>query len=201
VDGPVARLLKERTAPVHERVEAIVGFRDDLSADRVRTVLCRFAGFWQAHERLIDEWAGHETDSALALQWSRRRRGEALRQDLLGFGLSVADLADLPEAPAIFVDLDTADVLGWLYVSEGSTLGGAVIDRAMRAQSGGASPQVRTFTPYLEGPGPMWREYQAQLGAWVGGDDDRARRVLDAADGTFRALEAWLLPIAVEDAA
>jgi heme oxygenase len=96
---------------------------------------------------------------------------------------------------------DTSEVLGWLYVSEGSTLGGAVIDRTLRALPEGAQLRLRTFTPYLEGPGPMWRDYLEFLSAWVGDDASRADQVVAAAEHTFDSLERWLTPLSSEDAA
>jgi len=200
VRSGVAQQLKQQTSTAHARVEAVLALADpDLSPDRLLSVLARFAGFWQGTERLVDEWAVAQPQLAAALTWPRRRRREVLRADLLRLGLSVREITALPEAPAVFVDLDTADVLGWLYVSEGATLGGAIIDRTLRALPGG--DRLRTFTPYLEGPGPMWREYLAVLAEWVGDDTDRHAQVVAAGVGTFTALEQWLAPLADEDAA
>jgi heme oxygenase len=102
----------------------------------------------------------------------------------------------LPEAPPVFRAVDTADVLGWLYVSQGSTLGGAVLDRTL-----GKRFSARTFTPYVEGPGPMWRDYRALLAEWVGADEARCHRVVTAAVATFAALEQWIAPLGREEAA
>jgi heme oxygenase len=195
-------LLKQRTAQTHERVEAALGLLSpELSAPRLRIVLERFAGFWQGTERLVDDWAAREPTLAGDLNWTRRRRGEVLRQDLMRLGVTVRELTELPEAPPVFTSVDTAAALGWLYVSEGSTLGGAVIDRTLRALPDGARLRVRTFTPYLEGPGPMWRAYLRCLTEWVGTDDARQAGVLEAAVDTFAALEAWLRPVSAEVAA
>lgn len=200
--SPVAQQLKQRTAGTHARVEAALDLVGPaLSADRLRVVLARFAGFWQSTERGLDEWAQREPDLAERLRWPRRRRREVLRSDLLRLGLTVRELGDLPEAPSVFTSPDTADALGWLYVSEGSTLGGAVIDRTLRALPDGAHLRLRTFTPYLEGPGPMWRDYLAVLTTWVGADAGRTERVVSAAELTFGALERWLAPLSREHAA
>jgi heme oxygenase len=195
--SPVVRQLKDRTAPTHARVESGLALLDPgLSAARLRTVLARFAGFWPATERRVDEWAQAQPAAAAALDWPRRRRGDIIAADLRALGMTGSDLAAVPRAPAVFAagGLAEAGVLGWLYVSEGSTLGGAVIDRVLRAR---AIDGVRTFTPYREGPGPMWRAYLDYLQHWVGDDDLRRAAVVDAAESSFAALEQWLAPIAV----
>jgi heme oxygenase len=70
VRSPVARQLKQHTAQTHERVEAALGLLDPgLSAQRLRTVLERFAGFWQGTERLVDDWAARDGGIAAALNW------------------------------------------------------------------------------------------------------------------------------------
>jgi heme oxygenase (biliverdin-IX-beta and delta-forming) len=199
--SPVARLLKQQTASMHAQVEARLGLLDPgLSSARLRAVLACFAGVWQGVERGVDDWAVVHAAMATALNWSRRRRGAVLRSDLLRLGMSVGELAELPEvAPPFRTSTPTdAEVLGWLYVSEGATLGGAVISRALRAQPGRAMTGLRTFAPYPEGPGPMWRAYLDQLQHWVGDDDDRRDAVVEAARGSFSALADRLAPIAAE---
>lgn len=198
----VAQQLKQRTAHSHANVEAVLDLAaPTVSAERLRAVLTRFAGFWQSTERLLDDWADREPGLAHQLRWPRRRRREVLRSDLLGLGLTVRELNGLPEAPGVFTTAGTPEALGWLYVSEGSTLGGAVIDRSLRALPDGERLRVRTFTPYLEGPGPMWRDYLTTLTAWVGEDAQRREQVVSAAELTFAALEQWLAPLTTENAA
>jgi heme oxygenase len=196
----VSWLLKQQTASSHERVEASLGLLDrDLSAARLRLVLGRFAGFWPGAERGIECWAAGQPVAAAQLNWPRRRRSELVRRDLGRLGWSASRVAELPTAvPPFRVGIVTdAEVLGWLYVSEGSTLGGAVIDRRLRAvQSDQPLTGLRTFTPYPEGPGPMWRAYLDYLATWVGDDAQRCADVVEAGQVCFATLERWLAPIA-----
>jgi heme oxygenase len=198
--SPVVVLLKQQTASIHEQVETCLGLLDPrLSPSRLGVVLARFAGFWHVAERPIDEWASEHPEAALALNWPRRRRGTALRHDLLRLGLGTGELAApaLPAPPFRASCPTDAEVLGWLYVSEGSTLGGAVIDRTLRSQPGGAPlAGLHTFSPYPEGPGPMWRAYLDYLQQWVGDDAGRRDAVVDAGQACFAALADWLAPLA-----
>ena len=188
----VARLLKERTAEIHECVEARLDLTDPaLDPARLRDVVVSLHGFWAGTEPALDSWAAAHPEHAAELRWRRRRRTERLAADVAALGGPVG-----PAAPAVFDRPDTAAVLGWLYVAEGSTLGGAVITRALNRLDPGL--RLGFFAPYDEGPGPMWKAYQARLATWTGDDDLRAERVVAAGVATFTALAAWTAPLADE---
>ena len=204
--SPFAQLLRQRTAATHARVEDGLALLDPaLTPARLRTVLERFYGFWSATEPAVDRWALANPDLASSLDWPRRRRTGALHADLVRLGTSDGEVSALPSAPAVFGGagaVGTAEVLGWLYVSEGSTLGGAVITRYLttRGTLDDAAP-LCTFTPYAEGPAPMWRSYLTCAGEYVGDDPTRADAVVHAAGTTFDALATWLAPLLTEAAA
>ena len=200
-DG-VGSVLRERTAATHSRVEALLGLLDeDLSTERLGRVLARFAGYWTVTERLVDAWAAGEPAAARAAGWPHRRRGALLHADLGRLGLDDAALARSPEPPAPFTTVGEAEVLGWLYVSEGATLGGAVIERALRRRPATAGLRLRSFTPYPGGPGPMWRAYLDRVARWAGDDPARRDAVAAAAAAGFGGLETWLAPLTRDRAA
>lgn len=154
-------------------------------------VLARLGGFWASEEARLDDWFTAHPDTAERLQWDRRARLVRVRADLdvLAAACGVPAPA-LDAAPPVFADIDEAAVLGWLYVTEGSTLGGAVIDRVLR--DAGFPCRLRTFAPYAEGPQPMWRAYLAHLESWTAGSAARVELVVGAGVSTFAALERWL---------
>lgn len=176
----------------HEQVEATLDLLDPaLTPARLGAVLVRFHSFWAAAERVLDAWALATPALAGDLDWPRRRRTAALRVDALALGGQL----DRGAAPAPVAGPATdADALGWLYVSEGSTLGGAVISRRLEP----LGLAVRSFTPYGEGPGPMWRRYHEVLDAWVADDEIRAHAVATAAARSFDALAEWIAPLRTE---
>lgn len=199
--SPVARQLRQQTADTHERVEARLDLLDpDLSVARLRFVLARFAGFWVGIEPQVEGWATRHPDAAAALRWPRRRRTAILRADLLRLGETNRSIDALPQAlcPFGYAGLTDAQVLGWLYVAEGSTLGGAVIDRTARSRADSPLTTVRTFHPYVEGPGPMWRDYLEHLHGWVGTDAARLDAVTEAGQHAFAALDRWLEPVSAQ---
>jgi heme oxygenase (biliverdin-IX-beta and delta-forming) len=204
--------LRVRTATTHRAVEDTLALTDpDLTVERLAAVLTRLAGFWWPVEDLLDDWAGagsrpdagddRPADLAAALEWPARRRGALLRADLAGLAACGVPGTDVVRAAPFTDRLDDAGALGWLYVAEGSTLGGAVLDRQLRPLLGAHDLSVSFFTPYPEGPGPRWKAYQQVLTTWVDGRDDRRRAVVDAADRAFAALAGWVQPLAVGRAA
>jgi heme oxygenase len=93
-------------------------------------------------------------------------------------------------------------VLGWLYVAEGSTLGGAVLRRRLRladCDSVDLASALQGFHPYAEGPGPMWRRYVDVLERWTAAGPGRGDAVADAAVHSFAVLEQWVVPTRQSD--
>lgn len=150
-----------------------------------------FEAFWRVNEPVLGAALVDAPELSLAVDWSRRVRASVQASDLAALGAAPLAVGPVP----VFASPTPADVLGWLYVSEGSSLGGAVIDRWLRAPHPGL--RLRSFTPYPEGPGPMWRAYLRALGAWVGDDPGRTRAVVDAGSAVFDALASWLEPMFV----
>ena len=191
-------MLKDRTAGTHQLVEDQLALLDpDLSAARLINVLEQFYGFWAGTEPAIDIWSQHNSAGATTVEWPRRRRLSVLSQDLISLGLPCSQQSSLPIAGPVFTTVGHAEVLGWLYVAEGSTLGGAIIDRHLRGLSALDLPVLRSFTPYAEGPGPMWRSYCTAAETWCQGRPDRSAAVAAASVATFAALHEWLLRLDV----
>jgi heme oxygenase len=200
--------LKTGTAATHEQVEDHLALLDP-ALDRVRlaAVLSRFHAFWSPTEVDVDDWIAStgpdDADLVAELDWPRRRRTRRLAADLRAL-----DVTAEPPGGGAFRGLagstapvDTAAVLGWLYVSEGSTLGGAVLTRHLAGLTDALGVHLVSFAPYDEGPGPMWRRFGATAEAWVGTDAARSAAVVAAAQRAFDALAAWVAPLAGRAAA
>ena len=83
--------------------------------------------------------------------------------------------------------------LGSLYVMEGSTLGGAVITKALRHAAWLPPGGFRYFNPYGAETGRMWRRFQDAFRAAcaVGGETAVERGAVE----TFEVLHRWLTPL------
>jgi heme oxygenase (biliverdin-IX-beta and delta-forming) len=200
----IAQRLRLHTAAAHSRVEDGLALLDPaVTPARLRAVLERFHGFWNATEPVLDRWAATSPAAAHALDWPRRRRTDSLAADLHRLGATAADVATVPVAAPVFAQAGTAEALGWLYVSEGSALGGVLISRHLRTCESLVDvvpPALLTFAPYPSGPAPMWRSYLAYVQEFAA-QEDGAAAVLAAATATFDALADWLAPLTVRAAA
>jgi heme oxygenase len=184
----VLRMLRTETASEHAAVEQALNLLDpDLQRSRLAAVLDRLHGFWLAAEAGLDDWATRFRDDADALDWSRRRRA----------GLFAADLETLGSSPELAAPMlaplaGTDEALGRLYVLEGSTLGGVVIDRHLAGLPGLSDVRLRAFSPYGAETGARWHAFRTAIRARVAAGGD-AGAVVGSARATFAALAAWCL--------
>lgn len=155
---------------------------EQLTLEAYQNVIKRFYGFW------ID-WQPHVAallrDGALL---EPRQRLYLLEADLAALGFSVNEVEALPRCPPPVLR-DAAEALGSLYVMEGSTLGGRVIERhverhlGLKGQFGCAY-----FSGYGTGTGAMWRAFLARLDAEPA---EHAERIGNGASATFECLAGW----------
>ena len=186
VDLDVLTQLRTATAEAHQRVETSLDLMDpQLTRGRLAGVLSRLHGFWLAAEAGLDSWADAEPADAEALAWPRRRRADLFGADLRGLGGSpdASPLPDLPRVPG------TDEALGRLYVLEGSTLGGVLIDRHLVTLPE-LGTRLRAFSPYGPETGAMWHAYRRAARERVAGGGD-AGRIVASARATFGALADW----------
>jgi heme oxygenase (biliverdin-IX-beta and delta-forming) len=117
--------------------------------------------------------------NALFPDLAYRARLQQVQQDLADLGLP---LPPLP-SPAVFgsspVDIPTA--LGWLYVEEGSNLGGAFLYKAAARLGFDATHGARHLAPHSEGRAPNWKAFVAQLNQIVLSQEQEIRVVAGAA--------------------
>jgi heme oxygenase len=118
-----------------------------------------------------------------------RSKIDILVEDLrfLGDSLSAIDaLEHCGELPA----LETrTQVLGSMYVVEGSTLGGQLLRRHFAERFGFESQGARYFTGYGERTGPMWKQFGEVVNAIPAAEEDEA---IYAACQTFSVMHRWL---------
>jgi heme oxygenase len=181
--GDVLRLLRTGTAAEHDAVErALDLLAPTLDRARLVDVLALLHGFWESAEAGLDEWAARHPADAADVGWPRRRRAGLFAADLAALGSpGGAAPASLPTVPG------TDEALGRLYVLEGSTLGGVVIDRHLGTLPRLAGVRLRAFSPYGAETGAMWHAFRRAIRRHVAGGGDPGR-IVGAARETFGAL-------------
>lgn len=188
--GRLRARLSEATRAAHERLHGHSGFSaaaaGRLDARAYRDLLARLYGFHQPFEA---EFAKAPPDMARAIELGSRRRSQALVQDLRSLGFA-ADETELPLCRALPNCICEPEWLGALYVTEGSTLGGAPIARALE-QAGFTTAQRRFFEAYGERRGAMWRTLLARLESHAD-DPGAAKKVERSAQALFEAFEVWM---------
>jgi heme oxygenase len=184
--------LRTATAEIHERLHRLPDFAALLAGrlDRAgyRTLLTRLYGFHAPLEAALI--AGAERLASVGIAMEDRRRVPALASDLAALGVAPAEMAALPRCRDLPSPVSLGELLGCLYVREGSTLGGAVIaERLAPLLPGGAGR--RFFVADAAARGRLWRECCAALDAAAAAPGALATMTA-AARATFAAFETWL---------
>lgn len=163
--------LRAATRAAHDQLDAHfssydLGNRDDysrfLTSHAAAFVPIETALTGAGAARLVDDWPGH-------------RRSNALLADLADLGLVPPE----PVAPPQFEDDD--QILGGLYVIEGSRLGGQVLQRSV------AAGLPRRFLAAPQGKG-RWRALTATLNQRLQTPSSLSRAA-DAALATFSSFQ------------
>lgn len=183
-NGLLARLHTD-TREAHEDVEHMVDLPASLSSrERYTRLVARFHGFHAAFEPAVSRSLDDERFLG------PRRKLALLRADLLALGFSDAQAAAL-STPSLPPVPSRSAALGWLYVIEGSTLGGAVIARRAERQLGlTAATGCAYFRSYGDAVGAMWTAFRAYAEAGVPSPEHKA--AVQAARLAFACLQTWL---------
>jgi heme oxygenase (biliverdin-IX-beta and delta-forming) len=171
--------LKSATHENHTRVEQVPISKqmlsDTLTLGEYSAYLSALYGFIAPSEKHIT-----------GLITPARQKLPLLEHDLAVFGIDPGSVplwnGNLP--------LDTLPrAFGYLYVIEGSTLGGRLLLRHVTQ-----TLKLTTGTAYLKGygenTGAMWKEFCAIMTEQIGQDD--VDSLIRSACATFEALEHWL---------
>lgn len=187
----VRAALQAATDPIHRRLHDLPGFlalaEGRLDRAGYATLLHRLLGFHRAVEAAL---AAAPSLEPWGIDPAARRRAWLIEADLLALGAAPAAPSPLAPLPP----LDTAArALGCLYVTEGSTLGGRQLARALDGLLPPGAAGRRFLLGHGEAHAAMWRACCAALEA-CGADPDRRAEMLDAALASFAAFEAWFRP-------
>ena len=176
----ILQALRLETRPAHDALEQN-DFNQALLAGTITAAataqfLAKLYGFLVPYEaRLRQQDLGPEWEVAA------RQRAHLILDDLQ---VPASALAICPAMPPL---ASWPQVLGAMYVLEGSTLGGQVIARAL-AKAG--IPLRRYFMGYGEQTGARWKAFCHLLAGAATAENQAS--IVQAASLTFQHLSAWL---------
>ena len=188
-DAPIILTrLRAETRPYHDAVEQNP-FNQALSAgaatpEATAWFLSKLYGFVQPFEAALQR---HAAGFGPAWALAQRYRAPLILEDLARLP---GDKAVPPLCPAM-PPLDTRpQLLGALYVLEGSTLGGQVIARQL-AQAG--IPLTTYFGARGSQTGPLWKQFCQLLAAEAEAASPAEQDlIVHSASLTFQRLSAWI---------
>jgi heme oxygenase len=152
----------------------------DYSASEYVAHLGRLLGFYDPFERAL---AHSDAGPQHAFSTSK---SQLLRRDLAECGLTVREIRDLPRCAAL-PPPDRRGTLGWLYVSQGSALGGQIISRRL-AQSLGPARRFAFYHADAALTAQEWNAFCLHLKSAEGVSTDA---VCAAAVAVFDTFATW----------
>ena len=191
ISETILERLKRETRAQHEQIEGAVGIlRPDVArADYLGYLTALFGYYLPLETRIRNLRDLHRTVPDLDRRW----KASLLECDLRALGLPEAALRELPICRRVPLLGNVSRALGCLYVLEGSTLGGQIIQRMLRARLPGELQSASAFLNcYGPETGSMWRELGHRLtanAASVVDEDD----MVAAATETFGTLKDWFV--------
>lgn len=175
--------FRSNTKATHDRLDKrIMAFNPFADRDHFA---CFLQVQWAFH-RDVTALFDHKVLNQLLPDLSERGRFAAVTQDLQDLDKPQPELT----APPIFgQDVDLPTALGWLYVEEGSNLGGGILFKMARKLELDETFGARHLAPHPEGRAPSWRAFMQQLDAIELTDVEQQRAQLGADAAFSRVLE------------
>lgn len=177
-----AQRLKAATAQAHTRLDRrIMAAQPFASRDN-------YARFLQVQYRFhcdMERIYANPVLASVVPDLAQRRRLPALVADLHDLGVALP--ADHATAPGSAGHPTQVAALGWLYVAEGSNLGGTILYKMAAKLGLDRDFGARHLAAHPDGAARHWREFTAALDA-VPLSAEQEQQVIDAADAAFRSV-------------
>lgn len=183
--------LRTATQASHERLEVSLDVMNIRNKKEYLTLLERLYGFYFSIENRISQFKAKIQANRLELE--PRLKTAWLERDLKSLGYPSNQIINIPKCTHL-PNLSTfAHVIGCLYVLEGSTLGGKVLERYFN-QTLQITPEngCRFFFGYGPDTKRMWQTFLAFLYLQEKQNCNPEDSVC-AARETFERMESWML--------
>ena len=182
--------IRHSTHTQHKALEKRLNFPHSF---KTKASFARVLSLFHVFQSELTEYAAHFRDRVVSeFELDKRCRLSLLEQDMALLGMP----QHAEQVTASHLELSTLDAFyGALYVSEGSTLGGHLIQTAMLKIHGEEARQwTHYLNPYGEQMIPMWSQFKAVLEAEINAGRVDVDNVVRGAGDSFQ----YLLDIAQE---
>lgn len=176
--------LKQSTHAVHDVLDKSI-MAADIFASRAQ--FGRFVRMQYRFHRDIEALYAQPQLQALLPGLAQRCRMEEIAQDLQALGQNLP----APAAPRFASQTPLEEALGWLYVAEGSNLGGAVLFKMASAKLGLSQEDgLSHLAAHPDGAMRHWRQFTEALDA-VELTSQQEERLMQAAQTAFATVQAY----------
>ena len=139
----ILKHLKEATHSRHAALESRLPLIDaHLPRQAYREFVHLFFGYY---EPLEEKLMAHTCWESIDFDYTERRKTPRLAQDLIALGDSAEAMQNLARCQNLPVLCNPGQVLGYLYVMEGATLGGQIISRHLSSNLGLSATSGASF--------------------------------------------------------
>lgn len=159
---------------------------NSLAESDYKSILARYYGFFSVLESDLRSQGAEK----LVPDFSARVRTPRLMADLKSLGLSDSDVAALPKCSDLPSVDSNSKMMGVMYVTEGSTLGGMLIAKHLRTLPFFNETNGHFFTEEAPVVSARWKAFIEKLE--TASADLNEDETLAAASETFRKLDAWM---------
>lgn len=180
--------LQEETKSLHDNIEQTFLLKkilqQEITLSDYHLLIQKFYGFIRPCEALIDS-----LPCSSVIKY--RKKKPWLEQDLLSLNRSNHQDTTLPMCIDLPVLSEYEQVLGYLYVMEGATLGGQIITKMLKMQLRITLDQGgRFFHGYGDKTKIMWNHFCLDLCGinYI----EQQNKIIHSASDTFKRLHEWL---------
>lgn len=198
----VLQTLRKTTNSSHRKLEEKLSFllEPDLTFSHYLNLLIKLFGFYAPLEEQFEKIEKSPRFNFPGFDPLPRRKTPLLHKDLTALGLAVKELNSLPRCPALPPVNTPSQMLGCMYVLEGATLGGQIIQRQLKLSLDiDSDTGAAFFNSYGPAVGPMWQSFSRLLEAYSPEDQrtgaggiEQSISIIEAARATFKQLDEWI---------
>lgn len=155
LETSLSQRLKTETSTEHDRMEQLMA---QAKVFENQSNYARFTLSQYYFQKDVEHLYAHPDVVQIIPDLDVRGRSDAALLDLKDLGLA-------PQSSSIATDhVSFPQALGWIYVSEGSTLGAAFLFKAAQSQFGfSADFAARNLAAYPEGRAVVWKRFKQAM--------------------------------------